>query len=226
MPYVRHTRWTALGVMHNSSNVDIEQFSYSFATAVPGTTSVNGSDNTDRVETIGEIVRGFHVASGPGISSSCILQGVKAAFIDTDGTYVDPPAMWTNTESGNGGGASGFTFPLQVAARLSVRGTPAVHTLRGGFYLPCPTKPLADDGRWSITSANQMADAFGIFIGLINSALQADDGDSRYVIASSKSGLGNQAVLQTRVGRVPDTIRRRRNELDEDWQVHAIDPDA
>lgn len=158
----------------------------------------------------------FHADTGAHISSHAKLSFVKCNAIGLDGRYIgdgtneavypDLAGAWTGLPK----------FPNQVAWGVSLlTGFSRGPAHRGRFYLPLPSADLGDDGRFSVAHSDELRETVTELI----TALNAVDPDYEVAVFSRKSGAaGNRRVTAAEVGRVPDTQRRRRRSLVEDYQ--------
>lgn len=170
-----------------------------------------------------------NLSSSPGggcaISSKAILTGIKLNRIGPDGRYVDADAH----ESILGTPVPGIGSAL-VPAQLSLVATlrcPDERGLagRGRMYVPpsdAVSMPLGADGRVSVVNATNHAQGVASLIRDIN---EAYEGLSINAVAgvASKTGAGRfQIITDVSAGRVVDTMRSRRNKLDEDPQTVSL----
>lgn len=166
---------------------------------------------------------------GAGITSAAKIEGFKLNRIGTDGKYLDnethehlfTPPGWP------GGQVS--TPPAQLSTVVTLR-TFKERGLasKGRMYLPSCSgfEALGTDGLATIANAQRVATATANFIDDINIAYRDwDDGTASrgQVGVASNRGVGAfELVNRVTVGRVPDTMRSRRNKLDEDPQSAAV----
>ncbi len=132
---------------------------------------------------------------------------------DGEGTYKQADSVG----DGPGGGSGGPTMPLQTALVVSLVTGRAGPTGKGRFFLPWPSKGLDPTFVLSETDRDLLQSVAASFVrGIGSLASPATAGDD-VVVASSKGYLS--PVTGVRVGRVPDTMRSRRNQL-----LEAFDP--
>lgn len=161
-------------------------------------------------------------AGGVSIINNAQLTSIKLNRIDAAGHYVDSPTMEHTYPSPIAGGFIGSLPPqLSMAATLATA-VPRGRGSKGRMYLPPNTtvsSVVVADGR--VSAANALAVATGVK-ALID-ALNATYTLVGRVGVASNAGAGRfEHVTEVRVGRVIDTIRSRRNKLEEDYQSVAI----
>ncbi len=104
----------------------------------------------------------------------------------------------------------------QTSLVVSLMTTRAGSTGRGRVFLPQVGFPLGIDMRLSIATAQQVATAFRDFLNALNTT----GGPGAAAVISSK---GYQTTVSAvRVGLVEDTLRSRRRDLLEEYQVVAL----
>lgn len=163
------------------------------------------------------------LAAAPGngltINGNAVLTGIKLNRIGPDGKYVDPDTFEKIlTTPVVGGGGSGN--PPQLSLVSTLRG-PDERGAAGKGRMYWPVSQLAaigldTTGRVAVASATQYAHGVATFIRLVNSRY-ATSGPPAVAAIASKTGSGRfQVVTKVTVGRVPDTMRSRRNKQLED----------
>jgi hypothetical protein len=148
------------------------------------------------------------------------LIGVKCAAVGTNGLYLaDPITEPGTTQSGDNTGV-----PPQNSVVMSMRSTEHLGSANyGRMYLPHTGSPLeSGTPRMSVTNAQTLATVMADTVAAWNTELATWPGDPLVVNASKKGSGLNKPVLQVGCGRVIDTQRRRRNQLDEDTQLNAV----
>lgn len=162
--------------------------------------------------------------SGLELLAAARLSSVKVNRIGPDGRYVDALARETVLTPLAGPGS--VRMPPQLACAATLRGpNPRAKAGRGRMYFPPSSwfaSSLGTDGRISSTAATNHANGVvGLLQDLNDVYLSA--GVVAVAGIASKAGTGAfQPVVQVTVGRVLDTIRSRRNKLDEDFVTVAI----
>jgi len=164
---------------------------------------------------------------GGGASMHAVskLVSIKLNRIGTDGLYMDPVAMESIYGSPIAGGFSTLNPLPQVTTVATLRGTSErAHAGKGRMYLP-PTRSaveIASDGRTSTTLAGDTARGVITLIKTIVDAYNAQGVGAVAGIASRVGAGAFQNVAKVSVGRVPDTMRSRRNKQLEDPQTVII----
>jgi murein DD-endopeptidase MepM/ murein hydrolase activator NlpD len=127
-----------------------------------------------------------------------------------DGAYAQ-----ADDEIGSAGtGPSSTLFPLQSALCISLNTNRPGARGKGRFFLPMPAMTLGPDYRLTEFGQTQVANASQAFLADI----AAQVGDP--VIASS---FGFRSLVTSlRVGRVVDTLRSRRRDLDESYLERGV----
>lgn len=138
--------------------------------------------------------------------------GLKWAPQDTSGRYPEgeDSIEWFRTTPLSGGGPVGFP---QIAVVTSLR-TPRTRGFasNGRMYWPATPSVSATDGRMSAPDALSIATAGAALIGAI-----ADSGIGTPAVFSAVGAGRAEPVTGVRVGRVADTVRRRRNQIAEEY---------
>lgn len=149
-----------------------------------------------------------------------VLTNVRVAAIDAtghvektaDGEYVqgDHAANWAGTEAKQ-------PMPLQTALCVSLNTARAGATGKGRFFLPWPAMSLdATDKRIPVAQATPFLGYVVNFLTGVQDALGVD-----LQVVSSKGYMS--PVTGVRLGRVPDTMRSRREDSPEGY-VSAVFP--
>lgn len=112
-----------------------------------------------------------------------------------------------------GGSLSTLKYPLQTSLVVSLSTARAGATGKGRCFLPMVPKPLGTDFLLPQSDASAMADAFAGFL----QAIYPEQGTPGVI---SSHGYGS-TLTGIRVGRVPDTMRSRRNALLESYEVRS-----
>lgn len=149
--------------------------------------------------------------------TTTVVRWAKVAAIGTNGLYLRDPILY---ESPTGqAGPLGTKNPNQICLVASLwTGSTFGKGNYGRMYFPGPGEDVGTDGRWNDTRTDAWAAA-------IETMLQAWAGEVSTVgIAAGQLSIMAQGVTPAtnavnwiRVGRVPDTQRRRRNDLVEDY---------
>nr|CRY96448.1 hypothetical protein [uncultured prokaryote] len=150
-----------------------------------------------------------------GASNAARLVSVKWAPQTTEGRYGDGEAvelLLTPSALGSNG-----RMPAQIAVVLSLRtARPRGRGSNGRMYIPALPTLEENTGRFSTADATTIAVAASDALSAIGSALSTD------VVVGSQVGSGLlETVTGVRVGRVPDTQRRRREGLPESYSPES-----
>lgn len=156
--------------------------------------------------------------TGPGFTTASVLTMVKLNRIGPDGRYMDPETREFDLLTGVPGAVAGTVAPQLSAVASLDTANPRGRAGRGRMYLP-PTTALAtlgtSDGRMTVTNAENLASGVATLIRELNAVYT---GVGAVGVASKAGAGGFQHVTSVRVGRVPDTVRSRRNKQAEDYQ--------
>nr|CRY97226.1 hypothetical protein [uncultured prokaryote] len=198
-----------------------EIWSTSWSMADPDTTNDAEQPPASNVSAIADSVRNWFGRPGSRISSVVKLDRVKVNLVDINGRYVDDSETYEREiDPMVSGGGSGTPWPPQCSIAVSLksdkrRGPGAF----GRFYPPMTVGVIQADGRITAGDAEGLADSASILIRDLN--LSA--GLTLQVVNASAVGLGTfEKVTSVRVGRVVDTIQRRRNALVEDYATQDV----
>lgn len=153
------------------------------------------------------------------VQSIARLQSVRVAQVDglgkvskTDGGAYNQA---DHNEDSPGVGA-GDSLPLQIALAVSLRTARSGPEGKGRFYLPAPAVALGADRRVTAERAGTIAANMKAFVEHVDGAFtQFGVPGGNVVVASSKGFLS--VVTGVRVGRVLDTQRRRRGDMQEGY---------
>jgi len=144
--------------------------------------------------------------------------GAQVASVAPDGHYVVEPTVAAATDACEGTFA-GMPPQLAVVATLWT-GSSLGKGNYGRFYLPYCGYTEAGTPLMSTALTTQFRGAFKTFLDAVNTALPG--AASIRVMSNSTQGLQQKPVTQVRVGRVIDTQRRRRSQLDESYLSAAL----
>lgn len=230
MALVPHMRVTLSGSM-TGQVVTPEIFACGFALGDPTGGPSISLGSVASTTAIVNACKAFWARPTTGISTQACLRDVTVALIgpdgrvgrQPDGSYLQRKTEFGVTEVKGGGGTD--VKPYQVALAVSLSSALGSGAHKGRFYLPSPSMPLEPDGRMLQGYSDGVATSVVTLFQAINTALGADG--ERVAIASSGSVLKglpakNYPVVAVRVGRVLDTIRSRRNALDEQYSVQSL----
>jgi len=121
-------------------------------------------------------------------------------------------------------GTSTYLVPPQVALCVTTGADDRGPARYGRFYLPAPGKSITGDCRLSATHQTDYSSAVKTFLESVHDAIDIPSSlqESQMVNASAVGSGFEQLVTHIRVGRVLDTIRRRRAQLDEQYLTTAV----
>lgn len=149
------------------------------------------------------------------------LDTAKLAQIGTDGKYPPGhvPSIHTFSPALFPPGTNGTGLPGQVSMAVGfTTSQPRGRAHAGRIYLPPTSMMVGSDGRWTTTQAIGAANAVRTLVNALNGITGMG-----FLTVMSDLGTGTSwNVTGIRVGRVPDTIRRRRRQLVEGYQSVAL----
>lgn len=163
-------------------------------------------------------VTAFHQEAGL-INNRATLETIKLNLIGTDGRYVNQSTTYVSEVLPPVTGAGTLDFPPQVALTITLRTSAKRGRAHAGrFFLPYPALPLDDTtGMLGEEYALIAADAAARLINALNASAGARVG------VVSELGTGEaRTVTSVEVGRAYDTIRRRRNQLEELYKPASV----
>jgi hypothetical protein len=212
----------------------LEQFSCNFALAgqdeatdavVPALLGPNDDYWTDLAD---DVARYFSDGASK-VHADAVITGFKAARIGADGKYTEAPVE--RVMSWPGGGA-GIRPPNSTACKVTLGTNGDLSRVKGGWYLPVPSMVVQADGRWLEADVESVEARTRDFINDVNNAPGINILGLRMAVASqgrfNKNGSQrvpprNHVVRRVAVGRVPDTMRSRRNKLVELKDFRAVE---
>lgn len=191
---------------------------------------VGQSPTQAQADAIRDLWQAFFIHNGTGFNSAWKTIGVKVALTNTEGKTT-PGAVsysyYTTPISGATPTSSALPPQCSLVATLTtnrIRG----YGSKGRMYLPGIGFAVSGDGRILTTQTDVTASQLKIFFDGVN-ALPAVNGDTLEVVLNSAERLTEPAhapimtpITGLRVGNVYDTQRRRRNQLQEVYQVKAL----
>ena len=214
MPYAPHYRLTLSGVL-GSLLSPAEEFSFSLALDNPGA-AVQGPVVPAAVITA---CQNYFGRVTTHIGGTAFLTRIRLSSLIQDPLGPNTKATGTaQALSSVPGGGSTSGNPFQIAVAVSLNAATATKQFKGRFYLPSPTSMGFDPatGRHSQFATADVVTSSKTFVNDLN----AETTLGSVIVASSISG--NHPVSSIRVGDVPDTIRRRRNEITEAYTGTSI----
>nr|CRY96451.1 hypothetical protein [uncultured prokaryote] len=169
----------------------------------------------EQVEAAGEAFIAFMNNAELQGSSAAKMQSAKWAPQTVEGKYGDGQAvehLFSNRTIGQNA-----SMPAQIAVVISLRtARPRGRASNGRMYVPALPSLVANTGKFSAADATDIAVAGSTMIGAIGEAL-----DTECVVASAVGTGLLETITGVRVGRVPDTQRRRREGLVEEYSAEA-----
>lgn len=148
--------------------------------------------------------------------TQCLLEEVDIATGNVESSLdVSLPA-----DSGTGG-VEGFQMPLQLAPVISLRTGTAGGSGRGRIYLPSPTQIAYDAALPNLTTAYRTAMVNALKDYVV--AIRATGAAQGFLGVYSRVNAAATTVNSIDMGSIPDTQRRRRNELVE-ARISAVIP--
>ena len=152
-------------------------------------------------------------------STATSLEWVKLAVIDTDGDYAGNAK--THAQKTTGIAATPGPPPPQIALVVSLWDGQTIGTgHHGRFYLPAPCDTVTVLEPTTGKMSQAVAD---VIRGAVRTALQTIQGEvstlavpaQLAIMSQGQAGPKSNLVTQIGLGRVFDTQRRRRNQLDD-----------
>nr|CRY96478.1 hypothetical protein [uncultured prokaryote] len=199
-----------------------EIFSTSWSLADPDLSNDAEQPSDGVVDNIALAVTEWFSSPQAHIQNWSRLLSVKVNLVGVDGLYLDKEQTIERAylDEQVFGGADNELLPSQCSVAISmrsnrVRGPGAF----GRFYPPLNAGRVEPDGRLPIILVQEHADSAALFLDKLNLAA----GGVLKVVNASQVGSGTfQRVTRVGVGRVVDTIRKRRSALDEDYQYSDV----
>lgn len=237
MPAPRHLRLTLTGTLPAN-----EQFSVQlglvpdqgvFLTVASGGFGAIArellDDNQALFDDVVGDVQNFWESPGAGIMSWATVHRVKMAAIGDDGRYAAPPREAAVSFSGN---VAGSPLPNQVARKVTLITDGDLGRVKGGFYLPSPAPGPYDGGAqlFSVASTDAVRTQVANFIEDLENSPGLDFDSFKVIVPSAgrrnkdgslRVGPKNHDVTGVTVGRRADIVRRRANQIPEQYAVPA-----
>lgn len=146
------------------------------------------------------------------------VTGFKWNTIASDGNYETPENPNTYLFGTPLVGTSAFAqLPLQVAVGVSLRTGLKGKKYNGRFYLPSPTTNFGGSPYWEDSYVPTFQSAVAALLTDLNVITDAATGTVACVVSGAGTPGPVTAINGVTIGRVPDTIRRRRNGLTENY---------
>jgi hypothetical protein len=168
--------------------------------------------DTATVDAVAAAAVGFMGRATSKMCNVVNLKQVKVNRIDEAGAYTDPTS---SSKSVLAPGTLAHTgLPYSVAMAISHISTGRGPARRGRVFLPMPALAVGTNGRFATADLPGVLTSYKTMIDEMGAALGAP------LIVASRNGFSSP-VVQLRAGDVPDTQRRRRNDLLEAYSVLA-----
>ncbi len=218
MPFADHIRVTCSGILGNTNIPRVGQDIFSFRVNM----SDPGTHNKYNQAGLNDVIAdcsAFFSRPSTGIGNQAVLTQVKMGRIGPLGKYREAPLV-SGVLNVGGGGAVGSIYPPQVSVAVSLTTDRLGATGRGRFYIPLPVQAMGQDYLLNATNATDLRTSVVTWLNALNNWPDIEAGVPRVVVASSKGYNSN--VTGVRVGRAFDTIRTRRNDLQESYTSTAV----
>lgn len=206
-----HTRITYSGVF-GTATTPVEHWSFNLC-APAAALAADASPATAAAQATA--ARGpFNTFMGANMGSDIVLTETRIASVNDaglvnvrpDGSYVQGVNLTTSV-----GGAAKQPVPLQQALCISLTTGRAGPTGKGRFFLPWPAVSLdADDKRIPVAQVTPLLAAIQTWLQNLQTGIGA-----QLQVVSSKGYMSE--VTGIRCGRVPDTMRSRREDSPEGY---------
>lgn len=161
------------------------------------------------------------ISAGPSwaFPNTTKIAWAKVAAVGTDGRYLSDAIVFNDATPTAGVGTTG-RLPNQVALGISLwSGQTLGKGNYGRMYFPSVMASVETDGRWDAGMGTALGANVEAMLNAWEGELQTAAGVSDLQLSIMAQGATpqNKAVAWIRVGRVPDTQRRRRNALVESY---------
>lgn len=198
---------------------------FSFGFHLTGETGFDAADVLGDIDTaaLAGIVGTYFGANNTQINERAFLYSVKFSALGTNGQVLlgADPVVEEPEPGGTAGSQSSPDYPNQIAIAVSLRtGTNIGTATHGRFYLPCPAMALLATGRIDPEAPPLLALSTAGFFNDLHDEL---DGACRLALMSSVGSGRTLGVTKVEVGDVFDTIRNRRNALQETYFSEDIE---
>lgn len=219
MPVPEHFKVSFRGIIEGTP----EQWSHSHSLTLAGGGNVENIRTSDLANAWGAMAAGV-------LSVAVKLQEIRCYRIGTNGRMVGNPNLrFFDGAARRAGTLDSVIYPPQVALAVTTQGANRGPGRFGRFYLPGPGFRLSSDRRIDPTDQAGILANMATFLKALRDCYSnpADpDWNDAYPINVSTLGGGGagsyQRVETVRLGRVLDTVRRRRNAMDEDYRATAL----
>lgn len=153
------------------------------------------------------------------------VTGWRAYDIGPSGRMVGNPRIVEFAPAAYIAGTSTYLVPPQIALCVTTGGANRGPARYGRFYLPAPGKSVTGDCRISATDQSDYLTGAKAFLEAVQNAIDIPDTftPAKMINASAVGAGAEQEVTHIRIGRVLDTQRRRRAQLDEAYAETTVD---
>lgn len=185
----------------------------------------NGTENTPVMTNSAEMTQwaqdtGVYIQTGIDILANCLssagsVNTITAQLINDDGTLANQGSPFDMNEVGLGTPKA----PYQTAVVISdITSNPGAR-YRGRHYWPCVGLGMTTNGR--LTTPTLPADILADWADLVTGIRDSTGGPAAEACMYSPTRSSTTSVVGYRVGDVPDTQRRRRDKLIENYSAIA-----
>lgn len=207
MAYQAHTRFQFGGVFGTFAQ-PLEIWSCTFNTSLAS--AMTDTQWTDASAAIATLFSDLHAF----LSSKVRLTFIKGSLCDASNHVVGAVRL---VEEDMDVGTGAPHMPPQCAVRISLQGDGRGRSKQGGFYLPLIASNVVDT---TLELAQADADTIAGAAGTCLAVNIPAAGVGQVIVASGR--IGNVPVVEARVGRAIDTIRRRRGDLVEQYSLYGF----
>lgn len=179
-------------------------------------------------DAIGPVVDGYFTDITYGIAPAVRLEWTKTALLSETGKYaLASPGLYDTSPAIVGNGSSNYAVHTLPQSALAVTLDSRKRGPRGRlsrFYLPMPVLSIDPATGRALGAAVSFLDASAGFIRRVNEAA-GNVVEGLVVVSASKLGEGNvNPIVSVRIGDVVDTMRSRRNALQEVYTYQDVNP--
>lgn len=164
----------------------------------------------------------FFTAAGAGYSAQYRTLSIKMNVFGTDGKQITDPTVEYVLPTPAVGGAAGTGNPPQCTLVLSLRSTVDRGAgTKGRMYLPITTPTISTDGRLASATITAILALAKTFFNGVSLDTNAAFGGVPSLVSPVLTGQ-QRAITRLLMGRVYDTQRRRRGNLEEGYVALAL----
>lgn len=226
MPYLRHVRITASGVIGPEGSA-AETWSCNL-TCTPSDPNIIPDESW--VTLANAVKQSWATFQAGSMLAPVRLDAVRLAEIGTEGRVLRSlSGAYRQWDSNTAPTRSGLNrvLPYQIAWVQTLQSAFPGRNGRGRFYVPQPVGVVGNDGKVAAADTGLQADRTRTLIDAINADLALADPAMYLCVASQGSALysvppGNHRIEIVECGDVLDTQRRRRSQLEEVRAERAV----